>query len=261
VGAEFQIKTEETDAGTAITLVGELDAASAESVMTAFGRAREAGRASVLLDMTALSFIDSAGLRSIILIQQQADQHDVVLSVLPPPAHLLELLDVTGLTERLALAPELSQRMQRERFLERVELELPRDPGAPRAAREELRRALELEMAELELSTALLLTSELVTNAVLHPDPSRQEPISVRITSYPQRLRVEITDRGPGFDPDNRPSRPPELGGRGLLVVDRLASRWGTAHITVEGEPRFAVWYEMDTCVAKSRELADAGVG
>ena len=42
--------------------------------------------------------------------------------------------------------------------------------------------------------------------------------------------------------PELRPAGPDETGGRGLMVVDNLASRWGAA---VE-ELGKAVWFELD---------------
>jgi hypothetical protein len=56
----------------------------------------------------------------------------------------------------------------------------------------------------------------------------------------PSALRVEVSDRGPGFAPaPHRPS-PVDAGGRGLFLVDALADRWGSA----DGGTR--VWFEVD---------------
>jgi hypothetical protein len=56
-------------------------------------------------------------------------------------------------------------------------------------------------------------------------------------------LRVSVTDRGPGFDGQGREDgRPPDSGGFGLLLVDRLARRWGIAR-THEAT---TVWFELD---------------
>jgi hypothetical protein len=52
--------------------------------------------------------------------------------------------------------------------------------------------------------------------------------------------RVEVIDGGAGFEPPPGAPRPEEPGGWGLIVVDRLASRWG-----IEGSPRTRVWAEL----------------
>lgn len=255
--AEFQIETEEGAAATSITLRGELDSATAAAVLDQFDSVSSSRRTPVVLDLADLAFIDSAGLRSIIMIQQLASQRDVALTVVPPPEPLLELLDVTGLTEHLVLSPGVAEQLRRERFLERMQVALPRAPNAPQRARSELRRAFAQSLGAMDLATVLLLTSELVTNAVLHPDAGEQDTIELQITSYPHRLRVEVSDRGRGFDPCELPADPPEIGGRGLMVVDRLSARWGTATDLGDGRQLFSVWYELD--LNHSPLLADPG--
>jgi anti-sigma B factor antagonist len=247
---EFQIDTEETKSGATLRLSGELDGASAEDVIAEFDRAVQAGCQQITVDLAGVSFIDSAGLRAIILVQRRADERELPLTVVPPPEPLLDLLDITGLTERLSLAPQEAVPSTEQRFLERIDLELSRDPQAPGHARGEVRQAVERRLTEVELATAVLLTSELVTNAVVHPPPDDGQPIELRISSYPDRVRVEVFDSGSGFDPDRLPERPNETGGRGLMVVDQLASRWGIRRSPDDG--RFCVWYELEPESAES---------
>lgn len=93
------------------------------------------------------------------------------------------------------------------------------------------------------ISVAALLTSELVTNAVIHASPVDGEvPIGLRIDAGRAAVRVEVTDLGGGFDPEHPGGRPPEQGGRGLLLVDRLATRWGAG----AESGRFTVWFELE---------------
>ncbi len=207
------------------------------------------------MDLAGIDFIDSAGLRAIILIQQRAAEQDVALVVIPPPAPLLELLEITGLTERLDLASEGGAPASEAGYLERVDLELARDPGAPGLARAELRQAIENRLGDMEIAAAVLLTSALVTNAVLHPAPADDQPIELRISSYPDRVRVEVIDSGPGFDPGSLAERErrPESGGRGLMVVDRLGSRSGVRPSSAL-DGRFCVWYELSPDSAQSAE-------
>jgi anti-anti-sigma factor len=246
---DFQIDTEETESGATLKLIGELDGANADVVTAQFDRAVAAGCRQITVDLAGVSFIDSAGLRAIIFVQQRAAERDLSLIVIAPPP-LLDLLEITGLTERLALAPEEAAPSPEQRFLERVDLELLRDPQAPGQARGEVRQVVERRLTEVELATAVLLTSELVTNAVVHPPPDDGQPIELRISSYPDRVRVEVFDSGSGFDPDALPESPPETGGRGLMVVDQLASSWGIHRGTDDG--RFCVWYELEPESAES---------
>jgi anti-sigma regulatory factor (Ser/Thr protein kinase) len=81
------------------------------------------------------------------------------------------------------------------------------------------------------LDAALLATSELVTNAVLH-SRSRLDggKVRVRIEVTPGAyVRIEVRDDGPGFDP-GRTVRAAGLdeNGHGLFLVGQLAELWGT---------------------------------
>jgi anti-sigma regulatory factor (Ser/Thr protein kinase) len=85
-----------------------------------------------------------------------------------------------------------------------------------------------------------LLASELVTNAVLHG----HGPVELLLNDDGTRLEVEVGDGLPGPLPW-LPGRPAdgEERGRGLLIVDRLADRWGCRpNPTAPGK---IVWFEL----------------
>jgi anti-sigma regulatory factor (Ser/Thr protein kinase) len=73
-----------------------------------------------------------------------------------------------------------------------------------------------------------LLVSEIVSNAVLHAGLSPEDPVSVHITSGPDRARLSVRDPGPGFVPEPKDRADPLApGGRGCVIVDALADSWG----------------------------------
>jgi signal transduction histidine kinase len=74
-----------------------------------------------------------------------------------------------------------------------------------------------------------------VRHSGLHSDESIS--LHIRINSH---LRVEVSDSGPGFDPAKR-TAPNDDGGYGLLLVERLADRWGVLHNGLT-----CVWLELD---------------
>src|SRR3954447_22908109 len=111
-------------------------------------------------------------------------------------------------------------------------LTLPPVPESVRLAR----RALAQAGVDPDLDhTVSLLTSELVTNAIRHA--AVHGDIHVAGAFEPGYARVEVLDRGPGFDPDVRHDH----GGFGLRLIDKLASRWG-----VERAGGTLVWFEVD---------------
>ncbi len=118
------------------------------------------------------------------------------------------------------------------------ELTLTPDETAPSRARRFVRAALEDHGWDEALENALLLTTELVTNAVVHAGTL----IAVRVVVQDQELTVRVQDRTPGRMA-GVPRAPDELheGGRGLFLVDSLCSSWGTEH-TQTGK---AVWFRF----------------
>jgi anti-sigma regulatory factor (Ser/Thr protein kinase) len=88
---------------------------------------------------------------------------------------------------------------------------------------------------------AILLTSELVTNAVRHAGHDDQDEIEVTVSVDARVLRITVRDRGPGFDPEAVVPRSDE-GGWGLDLLRRLSSRWSVDR----GSAGTDVWFEID---------------
>ena len=86
------------------------------------------------------------------------------------------------------------------------------------------------------LDDAAVVVSELATNAVLHA----RSPFHVSVTVVGDGLRVAVHDRSPA-PPTPRDHSLASATGRGLRMVDALASRWGTVPLP----DRKAVWAEL----------------
>ncbi|MEU9245519.1 ATP-binding protein [Streptomyces shenzhenensis] len=105
-------------------------------------------------------------------------------------------------------------------------------------ARRELRELLRHWGRPGRSEIAELLTSELVTNALVHTD---REAVLTAVVE-PSQLRVEVRD----FVGRKPRVRAPDTGdgthGRGLVLVDAFADAWGVqAH-----EVGKSVWFELD---------------
>jgi anti-sigma regulatory factor (Ser/Thr protein kinase) len=118
-----------------------------------------------------------------------------------------------------------------------IDLTLPRDPSAAADARHELRRTLDGTLHQDVLDALSLVVSELVTNAVMHG----RGAIRFRLQLDAGDLRGEVIDDGGGFEHELRAAGPDAPSGRGLLIVDRLTTRWGVHEGTTH------VWFEMLT--------------
>lgn len=96
------------------------------------------------------------------------------------------------------------------------------------------------------IEAAVLLTSEVVTNAVLHARIGEPRPdIGLTVVANDGVVRVEVRDESPTMP---RPGQhdPDALSGRGLLLLDALASDWG-ADPDGDGGSGKLVWFELRT--------------
>ncbi|WP_329869364.1 ATP-binding protein [Streptomyces sp. SP18CS02] len=95
------------------------------------------------------------------------------------------------------------------------------------------------------IGTAAQLVGELAANAVTHGRvDDRDFLLALRTTDRDRALRIEVTDTCHDRLPSpHRPSAPYDESGRGLLIVDVLADRWG---VTMGPVPRKTVWAELD---------------
>lgn len=100
-----------------------------------------------------------------------------------------------------------------------------RHPRCVALARAELRKLLDGWGLAVISDDALLVLSELLTNAVRHARVSRGREIETRYFREPQGVRIEVHDAAQNWP---QPRMPDVYGGRGLTVVSALAARWGT---------------------------------
>jgi anti-sigma regulatory factor (Ser/Thr protein kinase) len=116
------------------------------------------------------------------------------------------------------------------------QIQLPREVSAAGRARKLLAEHFAADLNGCELDTAKLLTSELVTNAVVHGEGS----ITMRVDLDEIRLLVEVIDEGTGFERAVRAHNLPQSGGWGLELVGSESSRWGIREGTTH------VWFELE---------------
>ena len=114
-------------------------------------------------------------------------------------------------------------------------------PYAAAAARRALGGLRDL-VGRQRLQDVYLLVSELVTNGVRHGGAGEDDFLDLSVLRQGSRLRVVVTDWGPGFDGRPRPrNRADQTGGWGLYLVDRLADRWGVQR----DDDATTVWFEL----------------
>ncbi|WP_079023301.1 ATP-binding protein [Streptomyces odonnellii] len=132
----------------------------------------------------------------------------------------------------------------------RVVLRWSPDPRCVAYARLELRKALaDWGLSVLE-DSAVLILSELLSNAGLHARVTPEQVIETRYFRSSGALRIEVHDGSPER-PQPRAAGPDASDGRGLLLVDALADAWGVAERTGPGK---VVWASLSVPLVRPVE-------
>jgi len=122
----------------------------------------------------------------------------------------------------------------------RMSLRLESSPESAGIARRAVRAALGHSVDDRFANAAMLCTSELVTNAIVHAG----DGCGLQVCFDPPGggvLRVEVSD-----DSQEQPHVVPpgdvwRIGGRGLQIVEQTSTRWGTQDLA----PGKVVWFEL----------------
>jgi anti-sigma regulatory factor (Ser/Thr protein kinase) len=132
-----------------------------------------------------------------------------------------------------------------------MQLVLPPSTGSVRRARHFIEECMGEATEADVLEVAVLLTSELVSNAVLHGGPfSASASVRLSVELLAGRLRVGVEDASQAM-PVVGDGAPTSVEGRGLLLVESLADRWGCEPLA-GGK---VVWFELVT------SLVDVEIG
>lgn len=103
---------------------------------------------------------------------------------------------------------------------------LPREPESAAAARRLVRTALAAWSLEEHIDDAMVVITELVSNAVDH---GRLASIRVVVTRPAEHwVRLGVVDRSRAIPMMRIDSNGDQIRGRGLVLVDSLTERWGT---------------------------------
>jgi len=97
----FQIHSE-ADAGEGrLSLSGELDLATAPRVEQAAEELLAGGLHTLVLDLSDLRFIDSSGLRVVVILHRRAEDEGWRLSIVRPSEQVHRVFEISGLADRL----------------------------------------------------------------------------------------------------------------------------------------------------------------
>ncbi len=117
---------------------------------------------------------------------------------------------------------------------------VPHGVGSVAPARRRMREALiAAGLGGRVLEDAILVASELMSNAVLHARALPDGMIAVGWCRTPSRVEIRVTDGGSGTPVEARRVANTSISGRGLRIVERVAAAWG---VTDHSDRSRTVW-------------------
>jgi anti-sigma regulatory factor (Ser/Thr protein kinase) len=130
-------------------------------------------------------------------------------------------------------------------------------PAAAAEARGQVRAAICDWDVPVDLDVAILLTSELVTNAILH-DAGQNITLAVRCTRG--HLRVDVYDMSCSM-PVVVDAPADAEAGRGLMLVATLSDEWGFFRTPAGKAVYFTLAFQPDLTEGDGGDLRGSGVG
>ena len=97
----IDVRTEEEPDAMRVVLSGELDLSSAGRVEEELQRVERAGAPRIVLDLSALRFMDSTGLRLIVAADARAREEERAFAIVQGPESVRKVFEITGLEQRL----------------------------------------------------------------------------------------------------------------------------------------------------------------
>ncbi len=98
----FSIRQEEHHDGFSVVVAGELDLIGVPELEASVGSLCETGTAEIELDLRGVTFIDSSGLRAILVCKEICERHGIDLYVVPSESRApRRLFEITDLADRV----------------------------------------------------------------------------------------------------------------------------------------------------------------
>jgi anti-anti-sigma factor len=106
--ADLGIETRDEDDVTVMVLSGEFDLAGVEEFDSELAKLEAGGPKVLLVDLSGLHFMDSSGLRALVMADQRAKKAGRRLAIVPGPPAVRRVFEITQLEGRLDLIENAS---------------------------------------------------------------------------------------------------------------------------------------------------------
>jgi anti-anti-sigma factor len=221
-----------------VRLGGEIDAGNVGDVRHALENALNRGCMNVVLDLSRVTYADSSALGLIVWADRLLVPKGGRLVLAGASRHVGRILELSGL---VGAAPTVSASPDVDDALAGLELPtLPAEPlwtrsfevVADATALADIRNTVcetlePLGMGESALFDVRVAVGEALSNAVRHGSSgSGDEMVGICVTAHPDRVVIEVSDSGTGFDGQSLAGADPyAASGRGVLFMRALMDR------------------------------------
>lgn len=216
-------------------LAGDIDIAVVPELRDALDRVIDTGCENIVLDIGSVTYADSSALGLLVWLDHRLQSNEgkaILAGASDDVARIFELsglLSVAGCLEERedvdgALACfDVSADASAAEWSESIAM--PADVKALAGVREQVHDMVgKLDLSESARFDIKVAVGEALANAIRHGSPNDEETvIRVVVTAYPDRVMLQVTDAGSGFDGDHVCSDDLyAVGGRGVMFMRAL---------------------------------------
>ncbi|MCL5103045.1 MAG: ATP-binding protein [Armatimonadetes bacterium] len=216
-----------------VRLTGQVDFRNRQQVSDVFDFLLADGECTIRADLSGVSYVDSSGLSILVKYAAEAMKSGgavELVGISPQVARVVTLCGAAAFFKSsIPDVPVCSDdhTMPSRNFWHVSDFHIPARPESAAMARNRVANVLNsLPFSRAESTDILLAVGEALANAIKHGcGYCADKSVSVRCVAGPSRLSIDITDPGPGFDPDRvAPPIPSSLaeGGMGIYMMRSL---------------------------------------
>lgn len=217
-----------------MTLTGEMDFRTIAEFRQKAAPALSGQSKNLRIHMQGVSYIDSSGLSALLEVVKSLTERGGTVTLVDPSFQIQRVMNISGFSpffqfEKTSGVGEEPRREEDNLPSEEKAMESFETAASPESV-SYIRKSVvifarQMPFSKQEIADINLAVGEASCNALRHGSPTGRESIHVTCIRHGGRLTVQITDSGPGFDPDNGyMSEAEDLaeGGRGIFFIRNL---------------------------------------
>lgn len=217
-----------------VKLIGEADFHSKHRISEAFNYFLGKGIADIQADLSELLYLDSSSVSELIRCAKRAQDAGGVIELVGASGHVSRVLTLCGAVaffrtavRDVPIGMEEHQQTSCQDFWHVSDFSFSAQPEAASVARNRVAQVVRLlPLSPAEVQDILFAVGEAVTNAIKHGCKCNPEKrITVKCVAGSSRLAIDISDPGPGFNPDIIPDPSPNTlkeGGMGIYIMREI---------------------------------------